>query len=86
MSEERYKIVDRETLQRISYKGLLKADESSNDIYGTRVNDTFHFTPADSLPSSDNWLKENKWIWRNESDWKAYMERIKAEKQKNKKK
>jgi hypothetical protein len=86
LSEERYKVVDRETVQRISCRGLLKADESSNDIYGTKVNDTFHFTPADSLPSSDCWLKEEKWIWRNESDWKEYMERIKQIKKQYKKK
>lgn len=76
LDEEKYKIIDNKTIQRISYRGLLKADESSNDIYGIRVNNTFLFSPADSLPSSDCWLKEEKWIWRNESDWKAYMEKI----------
>jgi hypothetical protein len=79
-SEDRYEVVDRETVLRISNRGLLKADESSNEIYGTSVNDTFHFTPADSLPSSDCWLKEEKWIWRNESDWKAYLEHVKQKK------
>ncbi len=82
LNEERYKVVDRETVQRISFRSLLEAGESSNEIYGTRVNDTFHFVPADSLPSSDCWLKEEKWVWRNESDWKAYMEKIKQNKKK----
>jgi hypothetical protein len=76
-TEEKYKVIDKETVQRISYRSLLKAGESSNDVYGTRVNDTFHFAPADSLPSSDCWLKEEKWIWRNEEDWKEYQKQVK---------
>ena len=77
--EERYKIIDSKTMRRIYFKGLLKGN---GDYDPWRVNDTFYFTPADSLPSSDCWLKEEKWIWRNESDWKAYMEKIKQKKQK----
>ena len=81
LSEERYKIVDRETIRRVYIRGLLKADDSyykSNSPW--RVNDNFHFLSADSLLSSDCWLKEEKWIWRNESDWKDYMEKIKKKK------
>lgn len=85
-SEDRYKVVDRETVRRISYRGLLKADESSNKIYGTKLNQTFHFTSADSIPSSDNWLKQEKWIWRNESDWKDYMQKVEQKKKQFKRK
>jgi hypothetical protein len=85
LSEDRYKIVDKRTIQWISYRGLLKTiGEGSNKIHG--MNKTFHFAPADSLPSSDCWLKEEKWIWRNEQDWKAYMEKVKQIKKQYKKK
>jgi len=87
LTEERYKIINRNTIRKIYIKGLLKADESYYSNKSPWINGEKQiFTPVDPLPSSDNWLKEEKWIWRNESDWKAYMERIKAEKQKNKKK
>lgn len=51
-----------------------------------REGSPLHFTPADTLPSSDNWLKENKWIWRNESDWKNYMQHVEQIKKQYKKK
>jgi len=83
LSEERYIIVDRETVRRIYIRGILKADDSYYEFNSPwRVNDTFHFIPADSLPSSGNWLKEERWIWSNEQDWKDYMEKIKREKMK----
>ena len=83
LGENRYRIIDRETVQRIYYRGLLKADESSYEIYSPWIdNQILHFTSADSLPSSDNWLKEEQWIWRNEQDWKNYMEKVKQKKKK----
>jgi hypothetical protein len=83
LHEERYKVIDQKTIQRIYFKGLLKRDE---DYDPWRVRDNFHFTPADSLPSSDCWLKEEKWIWRHESDWKAYMQHVEQVKKQYKKK
>ena len=82
-SEERYKIINRITLKRIYWKEKTKEDDK-NVTYDPWIDYDFsyHFVPADSLPSSDCWLKEEKWIWRNESDWKAYMEKIKQKKQK----
>ena len=79
LHEERYKIIDSKTIQRIYFKGLLKGN---GDYDPWRVNDNFYFTSADSLPSSDCWLKEEKWIWRNEQDWKDYMQRIKQKNEK----
>ena len=35
---------------------------------------------AFSLPSSDCWLEEEKRIWRNESDWKEYMQKVEQKK------
>ena len=66
-------------------KSLLKRDETYYRDMNVSpwINGGYlYFTPADSLPSSDCWLKEEKWIWRNEQDWKDYMERIKEKKKK----
>ena len=76
--EERYKIVNRTTIKRVYFRGLLKTAETHYRDLGKSpwVDDPPHiFVPAKNLPS-DNWLKEEPWIWRNESDWKAYMERM----------
>ena len=70
-NEERYKIVNRTSVRKISWKILLYDDEPAKTLDWPYV-----FVSAKPLPSSDNWLKEKRWIWRNESDWKAYMERI----------
>lgn len=85
LSEERYKIINKKTIKRIYFRGILKADDSYYEFNSPWIYDAdLYFTPADSLPSSDNWLKEKKWIWRHERDWKAYMEKIKQEKKKRK--
>lgn len=80
LHEERYIVINRESIKRIYVKDLLKVSE---DYYKThspwKDGATMKFTSADSIPSSDNWLKEKKWIWRNETDWKEYMERIKQD-------
>jgi len=85
-SEVRYKIIDRTTIQPIYYKGLLKIDEQydkeTNKSPWISNGSISFFNSADFLPSSDCWLKEEKWIWRNEQDWKDYMEKIKQEKKK----
>lgn len=86
-NEIRYKIIDKNTIQKIYFR----INSKSGDMYYQDIGESYwleetpmNFISADSLPSSDNWLKENKWIWRNESDWKEYMQRIKLEKVKNK--
>jgi hypothetical protein len=83
--EDRYKIIDRQTIKKIYWKPLLYSDEEYKK-YNTSpwLNDDnlYHFVSADSLPPSDCWLKEEKWIWRHESDWKNYMEKIKQKKNK----
>jgi hypothetical protein len=85
-NEERYKIVDKTTIKKVYIKGLLKADESYYKLHSPwiRYDNYFYFIPANSLPSSNNWLKEEKWTWRNERDWKDYKEKIKQEKIKRK--
>lgn len=87
LSEQRYKVIDRQTLQYVFYKSKIE-DHEYNERHNNPWIDNPHylyFIPADSLPSSDNWLKEKKWIWRNESDWNKYMQYIKDEKKKTKK-
>ena len=79
--ERRYKVIDRQTIQEIYYQDLQKKFEIDNPWI---LNEPITFTPADSLPSSDCWLKKQKWIWRNEQDWRDYKERIKQEKSKKK--
>ena len=81
--EERYKIVNRTTIKRVYFRGLLKANDYTVPPFNRSpwVDDPPHiFVPAKNLPT-DNWLKEERWIWRNESDWKSYMERIRQNKQ-----
>ena len=78
--EERYKVVDRITIERIYYRKISKADDSyyKDPYHSPWINkEHYDFISADSLPSSDCWLKEEKWIWRKESDWKSYMAKLK---------
>ena len=79
--EERYKIINRKTVQKIYMQSLRKSDAflyKGNYRSPWLQNEELHlFVPADSLPSSDCWLKEEKWIWLNEQDWKNYMGKIK---------
>lgn len=77
LSEDIYKIIDKNTIERVSFRGLLDIDA----YYGYKyLKEKYSYISADSLPTSDCWLKEERWIWRNESDWKSYMERVEAEK------
>jgi hypothetical protein len=38
------------------------------------------FVPTKVLPSSNGWLKQEKWFWYNEEDWKRYMDSLQMEK------
>ena len=85
LSEERYKIINRKHVQRIYYQGILKVNDSSYKLRSPWIyDDNLNFVPADSLPAPDNWLKEEKWMWRSESDWKDYMQKIERKKIKKK--
>ena len=73
-AESKFKVIDRTTI-----------NSSYNDYYsGERVNRKYMFVSCDSLPTADMPLKEHKWIWRNEQDWKDYMQRIEQKKIKKK--
>jgi hypothetical protein len=80
LMENRYRIIDRKTILRIYFK--IRTDDNYYKFHSPWLGNgyPFYFNSADSLPSSDCWLKEEKWIWRNESDWKNYMEMIEQKK------
>lgn len=85
LDEVRYKIIDSRTIERVYTKCLSRADENyyKESKKSPWIKDKpIHFRSVDSLPSSNSSLKENKWIWRNEADWKEYIRRIKRERSK----
>lgn len=79
-NEFRYKIIDRNTIKAFYFSVSPTAGS------GERINHTYKFAPCDSLPHENNLLKKYKWFWRNESDWKVYMEKVKQIKKQYKKK
>jgi len=74
-----FKIVDRNTLQRLYDKDFRKM--SPDDILENEkaiANSSFAiYHPAAIIPLPYTWLKKEKWLWANEEDWKRYMEFIK---------
>jgi hypothetical protein len=85
LNESRYKIIDRKTIMGIYSRSILKSADDYFKTHSPWINrNNESFIPADSLPPSDCWLKEEKWIWRHEADWKEYMQRVKQIKEKKK--
>lgn len=86
LSERRYKVINCQTIDYYYYKIRTADEEYDKGLVSPWLDAPvrLHFIPADSLPSSDNWLKKNKWIWHNESDWEEYMKRIKLAKNQQK--
>ncbi len=82
--EEWYKVLDRNTLKCIKMKRLLKQDIDTygNKNYEEEIKNLspIRFMKADSLPSPNCWLKEEKWLWKDESDWVEYMDNLKKNK------
>jgi hypothetical protein len=74
-----YKIIDKNTIQRIYEKPICNKSEFNykNSILKNMTYLPAKFIPIDVLPTSDNWVKKKKWFWCNKEDWKAYMEKIK---------
>lgn len=67
--EYKYKVVNRENIQLVYMKNLLKEDEKYNETHSPWLDPIFNyqFISVDSVPSSDCWIKEWKWVWRNEA-------------------
>jgi hypothetical protein len=86
--EIKYEIIDRHTFKIVYSKSLFKDDDdrytNKHPYEVSQKNFIYKFVSADSLPPSDCWLKEEKWIWRHEADWKDYMQRVKQIKEKKK--
>lgn len=80
----RYKVIDRHTIQEISNEEVLPPNISDYEISHSAnreksfLNKYYDFIPIEQLPSSNCWLKEEKWFWCNEEDWKSYMDSIKT--------
>lgn len=87
-SEVYYKIIDRNTLVEIDARLLHK--HTSDD--SVRFNSTrkyikkseAKFVKIENMPEFNCWLKEEKWFWCNEKDWKEYMDSLKLKKKKKK--
>jgi len=71
-TEYRFKVIDRKTIN--NFYCLYSPDKANSE---KRVDYNYMFVPCDSLPTADMPLKEYKWIWRNEQDWKNYMQKMK---------
>jgi hypothetical protein len=57
----RYVILDRHTIQEVT------DFEDSDDVKAT-----YHFVPVEKLPSSECWLKSQKWFWCDEEQYKKH--------------
>lgn len=67
----KFKIISRDTIEMVGRKSLSKYEPDYGDY-----NDHWQyvFVPAINLPNPDSVLiKQKKWIWRDEKDWKAFQ-------------
>ena len=79
-----FKVIDRNTLLQIyNYPiyGISKSDLQNFFIIQKRkISLPAKFIQTEVQPSSDGWIKREKWFWRDEQDWKAYMEKRRTNK------
>ncbi|MDR2914053.1 MAG: hypothetical protein LBV74_04365 [Tannerella sp.] len=61
----KYKVIDRHTIQEVFPSG-------DDVFYADTASKIYHFIPIEKIPSSDCWLKDEKWFWCNRDDWKEY--------------
>ena len=73
LSETSYKVLDRTTLKIIKQIPLLKGEIVEYDI---SKDSYLKFNQADSLPSSNNWLKDQKRFWKNSADYELYNKKV----------
>ncbi|NOX46573.1 MAG: hypothetical protein GXO89_06300 [Chlorobi bacterium] len=77
--EKWYGIIDRNTIVEINTKPIDTKEEIDffyKYYYDKTKTDTAKFVPLSVVPSSDCWLKKEKWFWCNEEDWEHYMDSI----------
>ncbi len=72
-----YVIEDNNTLHYVKYASY---DEKGGSTV-INENEILHFVPVDTMPDIPELkLKEEKWMWENEDEWKAYKRELKARK------
>jgi len=79
-SESWFKIIDRNTIVRIYFR---KLDEEGGTLWeigqkeeNGRVNYPLKFFPTSVLPTSDGWIKKEKWFWKDEQKYREYLNKI----------
>ena len=73
LREDWYKIIDENTIQRINAFNLPTTEISQPR---NKTSSPILFFPISTKPKADySWILKERWFWRNESDWRAYMER-----------
>ena len=81
-----YKIIDKNTLVEIDAKLLHR--HTADDSVGFYLSKKYikksaaKFVNIENMPEFNCWLKEEKWFWCNEKDWKEYMDSLKHKKRK----
>ena len=77
--ENRYKIIDSNTIQYIYSKILDRKTEEERKIFQKSMEQSLSdylpasFIPVEVKPSSDCWLKKEKWFWCDEIKYEEYM-------------
>lgn len=77
LSECWYKVLDMRKIQEIRGITYDSEHQSWNKVdYGSLQGTPLPsiFVPLATFPSSDGWIKNESWFWKNESDWQEYME------------
>ncbi len=64
------KIVYMADLQKMNDQDI----RSNKEMVSKFTNGKFH--PLDTIPPPHGWVKKERWIWRNEADWKKYVETL----------
>ena len=80
--QRKYLVVNKDTLCRIEGSYFCKKPEN---IRTWKESTLYHFVPTATLLDKDGMItKRKKWLWRNEEDWKEYMQRMKQKRKENK--
>lgn len=68
-------IKDKNTLQLIFSDGLFDLTERDRELgeIAVKTASDVVFHPLESIPPPYAWFKKNKFFWRNEADWRNYM-------------
>jgi len=85
--EDWYMIEDKNTLKYINTRYLLSIDKIISKEHLSDYVNQFSLAKFNKVvmpPLPNSWMKEQKWLWKNEKDWENYMVRIKNIKSKQK--